>query len=165
MGISPLCSLLPVINQLNINTMEKIIKLALSGKYAGIDTEALMEVINATPNAVVATEMLLGLYEKPVIENASNSAKSNHPHHIMPYKLLTVDYFRETVSFSYNYNDVVTRYYKTQEEADAATVDTRGDSSSYEYGEYKFVRTFDRGIKMSTSECSIKDWQKDQFTL
>ena len=47
--------------------MEKIIKIALEAKFPGIDLTNLLDVLNATGNAVVATEILLGIYEEPNI--------------------------------------------------------------------------------------------------
>lgn len=45
--------------------MNKIIKLALGLSYPTDKLTALQEVISATPNAQMATEILLGVYEKP----------------------------------------------------------------------------------------------------
>lgn len=42
--------------------MNKIIKLALGLSYPTDKLTALQEVINATPNAQMATEILLGVY-------------------------------------------------------------------------------------------------------
>jgi len=46
--------------------MEKLIQFALSTKF-GEDIAAIMDVITATPNPTVATEILLGLYEEPEV--------------------------------------------------------------------------------------------------
>ena len=45
--------------------MNKIIKLALGLSYPQDKLVALEEIIAATPNPTMATEILLGVYEKP----------------------------------------------------------------------------------------------------
>ena len=48
--------------------MEKIIRAALTAKFSSINIEALLEVIKVTPNPQIATEILLGVYEPPIIQ-------------------------------------------------------------------------------------------------
>lgn len=45
--------------------MNKIISKLLSVQFPTVDLKSLMEIINATPNPELATEILCGLYEKP----------------------------------------------------------------------------------------------------
>ncbi len=52
-------------SQTKLYIMNKIISAALSAKYPSIPVEVLVEIIHETPNPVLATEMLLGVYEKP----------------------------------------------------------------------------------------------------
>lgn len=59
--------------------MINIIKFALASRFGAENTDLIMEVIVATPNPEVATEILLGLYERPeihrtdeVLHNASD---------------------------------------------------------------------------------------------
>ena len=52
--------------------MNKIILAALSAAFPSINCASLLEVVNATPNPVVATEKLIGCYEPPVIPELSN---------------------------------------------------------------------------------------------
>ena len=49
----------------------KVIKALLAIKFANCDVEALCEIVNATPNPDVATEILCGLYEEPIIPEKS----------------------------------------------------------------------------------------------
>ena len=46
--------------------MEKLIKCALNAKVNQLSIEGIIEVIYATSNPSVATELLLGIYEEPV---------------------------------------------------------------------------------------------------
>lgn len=55
--------------------MDKIIQLALGLSYPKDKLLALLEVISATPNPTMATEILLGVYEKPVIPNKVKDSK------------------------------------------------------------------------------------------
>lgn len=47
--------------------MNNIIKELLRMRYPELNVEAVMEVIGATPNATVATEILCGIYQEPVV--------------------------------------------------------------------------------------------------
>ena len=49
--------------------MEKVIRALLATKFQNVD--AIMEVINMTPNATVATEVITGIYEEPYWDNCS----------------------------------------------------------------------------------------------
>lgn len=50
--------------------MEKILKVALQNCKPSLD--AVMTVINATPNPAIAAELLLGIYEQPVLNSLSD---------------------------------------------------------------------------------------------
>lgn len=75
--------------------MNKIIKLALT--QATPTLEALLEIIAATPNPEVATEILLGIYEDPLIGEPGPEMDKQY-HNI---KFLSYDKFKEQVSFQY----------------------------------------------------------------
>lgn len=75
--------------------MNKIIKLALT--QATPTLEALLEVIAATPNAEVATEILLGIYEDPLI-GEPGPEMCNHYHNI---EFLSYDKFKQQINFKY----------------------------------------------------------------
>jgi hypothetical protein len=45
--------------------MSKIIRAALAARFNASDLDALLEIINATEQPEIATELLLGIYEQP----------------------------------------------------------------------------------------------------
>lgn len=74
--------------------MNKIIEVALAGKFTADAVPAIMDVIIATPNPEMATEILLGVYEKP--ELAEHVVVKD-----VLRKLESVDYWRDEVRYSY----------------------------------------------------------------
>jgi len=51
--------------------METILTVALGTVFPKQDIESIMEVINATPNPDIATQILLGIYKEPVIQSSA----------------------------------------------------------------------------------------------
>jgi hypothetical protein len=78
--------------------MEKILKALLAAKVPGVDIDILNEIIQATPNPEIATEMLCGLYEEPVISPIPVKPLSK-----MYYnpQFLKYDKLKERVYFTY----------------------------------------------------------------
>lgn len=79
--------------------MDKIIHFALSTKF-GKDIENIMEIITATPNPQVATEVLLGLYSEPEIENR-NELMHNEDSDKMDIMFTSYDKYTDEVSYQY----------------------------------------------------------------
>lgn len=78
--------------------MNKIISKLLSVQFPTVDLKSLMEIINATPNPELATEILCGLYEEPELPYKVIGSKS--------YKNATLtrvkyDKWSNKVKFSY----------------------------------------------------------------
>ena len=74
--------------------MNKIIEVALTGRFGAEEVPNLMDVIIATPNPEMATEILLGIYEKPAL--AENVIVKD-----VVYKLDSVDYWNNEVRYMY----------------------------------------------------------------
>lgn len=79
--------------------MDKIIQFALSTKF-GQDIEPIMEVIAATGNPTVATEILLGLYTDPEIPGM-DSVFDNDKDNKVNIKYMFYDRFKDELSYSY----------------------------------------------------------------
>lgn len=79
--------------------MNKIIAFALSSKF-GKNIEPIMEVIAATGNPTVASEILLGLYEAPEIP-FQDSMLENQQDNKAEIHFQYYDRFKDEVSFSY----------------------------------------------------------------
>lgn len=56
--------------------MNKIIKALLESKFSNVNVDAILEVINASPNPQIATEILCGLYEETKIEHKLVKSKN-----------------------------------------------------------------------------------------
>lgn len=78
--------------------MNKIIKAALENRFPA-SVNVLMEVIAATPNPELATEMLLGIYEEPIVfENPCDEFIARGEANI---KFLSYDKWTDTVHYQY----------------------------------------------------------------
>jgi hypothetical protein len=78
-----------------------IVTIALSSKFTAEQMEGVLEIIHATPNAEVAVEILLGIYEAPKLPlepvNPKNFDSTKRNIVCSGY-----DKFNETVSFTYH---------------------------------------------------------------
>lgn len=75
--------------------MYKIIEVALTSKFGAEAVTNLMEVIGATPNPEMAAEILLGVYQQPMIpiKIISNAGVEK--------TLVSVDYWHGDVTYTY----------------------------------------------------------------
>jgi hypothetical protein len=142
-------------------SIERIIRLALTNMYHGINDDALIEVIAATPNAELATEILLGVWEAPLIRPFSANTHSNG---IGPLRFKEYDKWTGKVKYEYDAKDITVRWYKTQEEADKSDLKTYGENYSYYQKEgFQYKRVWDNGIKNEKAECDLNKWLENQF--
>lgn len=80
----------------------KILKALLQAKFPELDIDALVEIINATPNPEVATEVLCGLYEEPEFSlQPANLKQFNTSSKNITF--LSYDKYNERVYYTYNY--------------------------------------------------------------
>lgn len=75
--------------------MKKILRIALESKLTNLSVEALLEVIEATPNSTVAAEVLLGIYQQPKI--AAVVKKKDYKY---LYFFSSYDKYTETVHYT-----------------------------------------------------------------
>lgn len=80
--------------------MEKLIAFALSTKF-GENIEPIMEVIAATGNPTVASEILLGIYEEPEIA-FKNTMLANQQDNKIDIEYQCYDRFKDEVTFRYH---------------------------------------------------------------
>jgi hypothetical protein len=90
--------------------MNKIIEVALTGKFGAEAVSSLMEVIVATPNPEMATEILLGIYEEPVVPEMANETKT----------LVSVNHWTNMVTYSEQVD--VTKHIYIHKEADRSLI-------------------------------------------
>lgn len=137
--------------------MNKIIKIALESEYPNIEMDALMEVINATGNPTVATEVLLSVYEPPILDEVSIVQKDK----MKEVRLMkSFNKFEDRVYYSYTKTNIVTAYFKSQEDRDNATEYNRNMItfvSSKEKNDYLYTKDFEK-VDTGESECKSYAW-------
>jgi len=139
--------------------IDRIMAIALESKMPGVNIQAIMQIINATPNATLAMEVLLGIYEP---EEVALESEIKHSEIIGLARFKEYNMWIDKVQYEYDYHQFVVRYFKTQEDADScATADEsykNSISKSWEDIDYKVVKKFYQGIKRNTDYTSLSSW-------
>lgn len=133
--------------------MYKIIEVALTGKFGADAVTNLMEVIGATPNPEMATEILLDIYVKPEIPNKVVNAQG------MEKTAVNVDYWHGTVVYSYD--EEVRRHMYVDKDIDTSliTVDNYMEyDKDYGVSNTKSFYLSTGEIKNRQSNCTFSDW-------
>lgn len=132
--------------------MEKIIRIALEAKFQNVDLTNLLEVINATGNAVVATEVLLGIYEAPQIPETAIIYNDK-------CTFISFNKYTNEVTYSRNALRKKTLYFESQEAADACLEYDSSIGSTY----LKDDKTIEKIFNVSVTDertCSLATWIK-----
>lgn len=137
--------------------MYKIIEVALTSKFGADAVTNLMEVIGATPNPEMATEILLGVYQEPVIPNKiiSNSGVEK--------TLVSVNHWLGDVT--YTYQEEVRQHMYVDENLDTSIL-TLENYKEYEkqYGDSNrkvfYLPTGE--MKTQKSSSSISTWLSEE---
>ena len=133
--------------------MNKIIEVALTGKFGAEAVTNLMEVIGATPNPEMAAEILLGIYVQPELPHAVVNAQG------LEKTAVHIDYWNSDIT--YTYDEEVRKHMYIDKDADKSLI------TMDNYKEYE--RDYDKGnitsfslptgkIKQKRSFCSFGDW-------
>jgi hypothetical protein len=136
--------------------MNKITRALIEVKHPSINIDTLMEVINATPNAEVATEMLCGLYEEPSLPKYG--LKNDGRPGGLDLTMTTYDKWRDHVNYTYNRKAKKEGYFDksidksdiTPENFDKLKISWRSDAVSHaiETGEWETREDY----------CSTSEW-------
>jgi hypothetical protein len=144
--------------------MNKIITVALASAKPSV--ESLLELINATSNPTVATEILLGIYEDPIINPIpafEYATESN-------IEFLSYDKFTEEVTYSYKRVDTVSGWVLNTLEAKLENAVSRNmwaedvaesltisvETFKKNYTRHTFVTNV--ATNLSTASVSLKKW-------
>ena len=131
--------------------MEKIIKLALETRFPGANLVNLMDVLNATGNAVVATEILLGIYEEPNIPESALLYKT-------PAIFVSFDKYKGSVRYSTDTFTSKNLYFDSEEAAnECVEYDTSIGRDYYHRKDGDFKKEFQVPIKTSNTT-SLREW-------
>jgi hypothetical protein len=134
----------------------KVIKALLELKFPGTNVEAIMDVISATPNPELATEILCGLYEEKVVENTRVQHKNEGV-------LTFVSYDKWSDRIRYSYEEVQTKggYFPKgtkKEDISLETFESMNCRSSTPDCEYIYIPT--GVIANEKSYMSFESWAK-----
>lgn len=132
--------------------MEKIIKIVLKAKFQNVELTNLLEVINATGNAVVATETLLGIYEAPQIPETAiiNNEKCT---------FISFNKFTNEVTYSYTVIRDKTLYFKSQEAAYACSEYDTSIGLMYPKDDKSIEKKFPVSVTNERT-CSLSTWMR-----
>ena len=135
--------------------MEKIIKKLLTVTFPSSDVSSLMEVIYATPNPQIATEIICGLYEEQFV--AQQSKKDN-----VVRTLVSYDKWRDRVDYSYVREKTKDGYF-FKDVKDTVTLENFDSlKQSWSSGKDLVSLSLPTGeFEERTSYCSLEDWQKN----
>ena len=100
--------------------MEKIIAKLLEVSYPGINTSVLLEIVQATPDPKLATEMLCGLYREPEIVNTR--VMSTNSEGVLTFK--SYDKWQDRVIYSYEKEETRSGYFPKSLRKEDVTIKT-----------------------------------------
>jgi len=135
------------------NLERKLIELT----FPTVNAEALLEIIAATPNARVATEILCGVYTEPVLP--LQKIRNGHD-----CTLISYDKWEEEIRYSYSVKEKVGAYFPvtipkgdiTLENMDTLKVEANSTVNKY----YHSVET--DVVLNEESRCSLENWLKSK---
>tara|TARA_R110002051_G_scaffold321692_1_gene410069 strand:+ start:494 stop:841 length:348 start_codon:yes stop_codon:yes gene_type:complete len=92
-------------------TEEKIIKIALLSQFTEKQVEGILEVVNASNDPAVATEIILGVYEAPTINKTHPDVinKDDEKRNKTNFELLYFSPLENSVSYSFVTSEGQTR--------------------------------------------------------
>ena len=136
--------------------MNKITQKLLEVTYPAINTESLLEIVGATPNPEIATEILCGLYVEPAIEHKMVVSEREGVLTFMSF-----DKWNNRVNYSYLQKDTKTSYFPKGTKVSDVTMenfDSLKVSSSSVDAVYLNIPT--GTVSKRTSYTSLEGWEK-----
>jgi hypothetical protein len=133
--------------------MNKIIEVALTGKFGTETVPSLMEVINITPNPEMATEILLGIYEQPKIPSTVVNEQG------LEKTATHIDYWGMRVSYSYQ--EEVRKHIYVDQDCDTSVITLENYKEferDYGSGNIKSFRIPTGEIRTRQDSCEFGDW-------
>ena len=154
--------------------MEKIIRAALAVKFAPTSVDALLKVVMGTPNAQIATEILLDVYQHPVVNTEPHEDYSpNEANKIF----ISYDMWTDKVHYSYNsrkskygwYLKTLADYERYAACLDAYELSKSEYASKLNITEEEFDKLYDKGHTYGpvdtsytrTTYCDLNSWNNN----
>jgi hypothetical protein len=132
--------------------MKTIVEVALATKFDEKQVPSILEIIGATPNPEMATEILLGIYVQPVLKDTA--VRNN-----VVLTLVSADYWHGHVT--YEYQDEIKKSFYIHKDTDKSLITLDN------YKEYAIDWNAENAVHMEllTGEivtrkntCNISDW-------
>jgi len=142
-----------MLNNITLKHMDKIVQVALNATFKPETINALMEVINATPNPVMATELLLGIYEEPELLKVIDDRGTIKT-------LESVNHWENTVYYSYDEEKIIRFYILPDQDKSEVNLE------NYEHFEQQWRSGHDlQSVQLPTGEmrkcngsCGVDQW-------
>lgn len=136
--------------------MQKIILAALKGAFPGVNLDALVQVVEATPNVVMATELLLGVWEEP--EVLPYWRYKNNDGSISDRTLVEVNHWTGKVNYIRNVPETKIKYFPKHTTKEQA-MQMVGKETSKEVGdEYEYFYIPTGVMKIDKESCTVEQW-------
>ena len=132
--------------------MKTIVEVALATKFDEKQVPSILEIIGATPNPEMATEILLGIYEQPVLKDTA--VRNN----VVLY-MISADYWTSRVN--YEYQDEIKKSFYIHKDTDKSLITLDN------YKEYMIDWNAENAVHMELltgeittrrNDCHISDW-------
>ena len=133
--------------------MNKIIEVALTGKFGAEAVPSIMEVIGVTPNPEIAAEILLGVYVKPEIPSTVVNAQG------LEKTATHSDYWGMRVSYSYQ--EEVRKHIYVDQDCDTSVItleNYKAYERDYGSGNIKSFRIPTGEMITRNDSCDFADW-------
>lgn len=133
------------------NVEKKLIELT----FPTVNVDSLMEIIVATPNATVATEILCGIYVEPVFIQDKLSPNGT------ARTFMSYDKWNKQVQYMYLQEEIKYAYFPETVDKNTITVENY-KSLECDYG---ISGAYRHGVKTGVMEtrtdwCSVRDWER-----
>ena len=136
----------------------RVYRAALEAKYNGSNVDNILNVIYNTPNAEIAMELLLGIYEHPVIEQFV----INNPD-TKKLSFISYDMFNKTVRYSFEDNKRTGIYVKKGTNTDEITHENYQDyKMSWSSGDCDHFSVTLPEMETIYTEMPLHMWEKCQ---
>ena len=140
--------------------MEKIIAKLLEVSYPGINTSVLLEIVQATPDPQIATEMLCGLYSYPEIVNTRVMSTSSEG--VLTFK--SYDKWQDKVHYSYEKAETKSGYFpKTIQKKDVTLENFDSLKCSWKEGETHTLYIPTGKMEERESYMSLSSWERLKY--
>ena len=152
--------------------MNKIIKALLEAKYPTVNVDSLLEVINSTPNAEVATEIICGLYKKPWVSSVPSEKFKSANKGRFEITFVEYDKWKNCVEFSYKLEKSKS-IWKLKTEEKPLYSETTVTQEQYYFKDFAFKAGIDVATESdyervlvkgdleshaNTTTCSVEEW-------